>query len=347
MLEKLDLAEDRIIACLRDSYGVTATDLEFLPIGNDSAAWVYRVGSDTAEDFFLKVRKGPVDANSLVVPRYLKDSGVTDVVAPLSPVVAGPPWGTIDDYTLILYPFVVGRSAAELGFSEPQWVEYGAIFRKIHATPLSEAILGLVPRETFVSSWGQGVQRLQATLDASEDPDPRARELAAIWTARRDEINRIVERMEKFGPSIQARQLEFVLCHTDLHLANVLIDPEGRLLAVDWDMPLLAPKERDLHFVIQSKIVRRFPIGPREEELIFRGYGPTAVDWPALVYFRCEWVCGDLYEYGEAALGNREGGDADRDDAIRITGGMFQPGNSVATIDELIQRAPPGTLPPI
>jgi len=339
MLEKPNLADDRIIACLRDSYSIAVTELEFLPIGHDSAAWVYRVGTDDGEKLFLKLRKAPVDEISLRVPRYLKDSGMTQVVAPIPPIAGEKPWGILDDYVVILYPFVEGRTAMELGLSDSQWVEYGAIFRRIHATRLSDELQRRVPRDTFVSSWCQGVKRLQTAITATDDPDPRARELTGIWTTRRDQISRIVERMEELGRALRARPFELVLCHTDLHLNNVLVDPQGRLLAVDWDAPLLAPKERDLHFVIASKI--GVVIGPREEELIFQGYGSmTTIDWPALIYFRYEWVCGDLLDYGEVALGTRDSGDVARDDAIRRTRRMFEPGNAVASADELVARAP-------
>jgi spectinomycin phosphotransferase len=341
MRDKPDLAEDRIIAGLRDSYGIAATELEFLPIGHDSAAWVYLVGVGDEENFFLKVRKGPPDEIALRVPRYLKDAGVDEVVAPIPPVGGEKLWGSIGDYSLILYPYIQGRNAADVGLSDADWVEYGALFRKIHATRLSDELRKLLPRETFESSWCRGVQQLPATIETTADPDPRVRELAAIWAAHREQISRIVERMEELSRALRTRPFERVLCHADLHLANVLVDPEGRLLAVDWDAPILAPRERDLHFVIGSEIVPGMVIGPREEALIFQGYGPTTIDWPALIYFRYEWVCGDLFEYGRTALGLTGSGDVDRADAIRITRDMFEPGNAVATADALVRRGQP------
>jgi len=46
MLEKPNLQDEKIIACLRNGYGVPAARIDFLPIGNDSNAWVYRVRMD-------------------------------------------------------------------------------------------------------------------------------------------------------------------------------------------------------------------------------------------------------------------------------------------------------------
>ena len=126
------------------------TELEFLPIGYDTSAWVYRTGADDGETYFLKVRKGPVDAISLAVPRSLKEAGATQVVAPIPARGGEKPWGTIDDFALILYPFIPGRTAMDLGLSDPQWIEYGAILRAIHGTRLPDDVQRQVPRESFV-----------------------------------------------------------------------------------------------------------------------------------------------------------------------------------------------------
>ena len=53
----VDLPSATLCAGLRTNYGLAVTDLTFLPLGHDSAAWVYRVR--TADDtlYFLKIRK--------------------------------------------------------------------------------------------------------------------------------------------------------------------------------------------------------------------------------------------------------------------------------------------------
>jgi spectinomycin phosphotransferase len=338
MLQKPNLSDDRIISCLREGYGVTATALAFLPIGYDNSAWVYRVATDDGRIYFLKIRKGPIDAVSLAVPRALREAGVARVVAPIPPASGTTPWATVDDYTVVLYPFIEGRNGMEQGLSDPQWVEYGAILRAIHRARLPDELLGRVLRETFVSTWARGVRRLQDKVGRIEAPDPHARELAGFWKEKRDEIERIVARTEDLGRLLRARPFEPVLCHTDPHTGNLLIDADGRLFVVDWDAPLLAPKERDLHFVVGS-VIGPTTIGPREEALIFRGYGPTTVDWLALVYYRYEWVCGDLLGFGEPVLDFPDSSDADKEDAIRMTRRMFEPGSSVASADELERRA--------
>ncbi|HEV8635587.1 MAG TPA: aminoglycoside phosphotransferase family protein [Chloroflexota bacterium] len=339
MLTKPDLPDDQLLACLHDSYGVTARKLKYLPLGADFAAWVYRVEADDSKTYFLKLRKGRVDEVSLMVPRYLKTAGATQVVAALSPTSGEQPWATVADYAVLLYPFISGANAMELGLTTPQWVEYGAVLKQIHSVRLSHDLQRRVPRETFVPNWSRGVRQLQTTIEQLDQRDRHVRELAAIWREKRDQITQIVERAEELGRLLQTRHGEFVLCHTDIHLANVLVDPAGRLHVVDWDAPLQAPKERDLHFVVESAI-GRIPIGPREEELIFQGYGPTTLDWEALTYYRFDWVSGDLLEYGKQVCLVEDASAASKEHAIQRTRRMFEPGRSVDSAYALERRRP-------
>ena len=62
--------------------------------------------------------------------------------------------------------------------------------------------------------------------------------------------------------------LEFALCHADIHTANILITPEQDMVIVDWDDTLLAPKERDLMFVLGGDAFQT-----REVRLFLEGYG--------------------------------------------------------------------------
>lgn len=337
MLTKADLPDEQLFACLHESYGVAARRLQFLPLGADFAAWVYRVEADDGATYFLKLRKGTVNDVSLEVPRYLKTASFIPVVAPLSPVRGEQPWAIVADYAVLLYPFIHGANAMDLGLTDPQWVEYGAILKQIHSVRLSRDLQRRVPHEAFVPTWSRNVRRLQATIEHLDQRDRYVRELAAIWREKHNQITEIVARAEELGRRLQTRHSEFVLCHTDIHLANVLVDPVGHLHVVDWDAPLQAPKERDLHFVVESAI-GRIPIGRREEELIFQGYGPTSLDWEALTYYRFDWVSGDLLEYGRQVCLIEDASAASKEQAIERTRSMFEPGQSVDSADVLERR---------
>lgn len=318
MLEKPDLKDEKIIASLRRSYGLPVASLQFLPIGNDASAWVYHVQTDEANSYFLKAKKGSVYEPSLLVPRYLKDYGIQQIVAPL-PTQAGKLWQSLDSFTLILYPFIEGRPGMEIGLPDQQWLEFGAILKAIHTTALSPELAGQVKKEIFIPKWAALVKQLQAQIKESHYGDPPQIALAQFWQERSEEIRQIVARTEELGQRLQQQSLGFVLCHADIHTANILLDQEHRLFIVDWDETILAPKERDLMFVV----------GDPEEGLFFKGYGQTEIEPVALAYYRYEWVVQEIGDFGERVFLRQDLGEETKKEAVQGFVELFQPGDVV------------------
>jgi spectinomycin phosphotransferase len=331
MREPPPLEEARLLAALRDGYGLPVAGLDFLPVGNDSSAWAYHVQTQHGPSYFLKVRRGALSPAGVAIPRYLKDHGLRQVVACL-PTRTGELYCSVGDYGLLLYPLIEGTNGMQGGLSARQWIEYGAFVKALHASRLPARLLGQLPRETFKPPWS-GVVREIATRIAAGRYDPQCAiecELAEFWRQREAEISRLVERAEDLGRRLQNRSLELVLCHADIHTANLLIDKDGSLFAVDWDGLLLAPKERDLMFVVEATI-GSLAIGSENEALFFQGYGETDIDWQALAYYRYEWVVQDIGDYGERVFLMPGVGDETRADARQGFLELFEPGNVVDT----------------
>src|SRR6202022_3104592 len=95
----------------------------------------------------------------------------------------------------------------------------------------------------------------------------------------------------------QLRAREFVLCHSDLHARNVLLGSDDKLAIVDWDNPILAPKERDLMFIGGG--IGGIWNDPREKEWFYTGYGGTRIDLVAISYYRYARIVADFAAYGE------------------------------------------------
>jgi spectinomycin phosphotransferase len=326
-----------IVACLRERHGLADPNLEFLPIGHDASAWVYRVTTRDQATYFLKVRRGPIEPLSLTVPRALMSAGVASVAAPMPTSDRLELAATIGDYSLVLYPFIEGATAMAQGLSEAQWVAYGTMLRAIHQARLPDALVQALPRETFQSAWAAGVRRIRERLEHHTDGDPFVWALATIWRAHHAQIAHILSQTEVLGRQRRGQPPELVLCHTDPHLNNVLVDGRGRLFLVDWDAPRLSPKERDLHFVVASAIGTR-PIGPQQEALILRGYGPALLDGVALRYFRYEWLCGDLLALADDVLTSGGSGAYSKAEAVERTRSMFAPGRALASANQLERR---------
>jgi len=325
MLERPNLSDAAICDCLGERYGLAVADLKFLPIGNDTNAWVYRISAQDGQAYFVKIRRGPVYLPSLAVPRYLRDQGITQVLAPL-PARMRELWQPAGDFVLDVYPFIDGRTGMAAGLTDHQWTELGTVLQRIHASRIAAELAGRVERESFVPKFGGVVAQVQAALDAGRFEKPIEKELAAVWQRQRTAIQQLAQRAQALGQRLQGRPLELVLCHTDFHTNNVMVDRDNRLWIVDWDAPLLAPKERDLKFVVGPE-----PSTPMDQhvQLFLQGYGPVAIDTTAMAYFWHEWALQDIGEYGERIILMPDLDEASQAKALGRFQGLFEPGSTV------------------
>jgi spectinomycin phosphotransferase len=144
--------------------------------------------------------------------------------------------------------------------------------------------------------------------------------------ARQGEINHLVERAGQLGTALQARPMELVLCHSDMHAGNLLIGPNGAVYIVDWDEPILAPKERDLMFI--GGVVGGDWESARAEALFYQGYGQIEVDKMALAYYRCERIVQDIAAFCQQLFLTAAGGE-DREQSYRYFTGQFLPNHEI------------------
>jgi spectinomycin phosphotransferase len=121
--------------------------------------------------------------------------------------------------------------------------------------------------------------------------------------------------------------LPVVACHGDIHAGNVLVDGDRSLAIVDWDDPVLAPKERDLMFIGGG--VGGAWNRPEESDAFYRGYGSTVVHTEALAYYRCERVVEDIASFCDRLLLRRGDQDAVRARLFQKLVDAFGPGDVV------------------
>jgi spectinomycin phosphotransferase len=151
--------------------------------------------------------------------------------------------------------------------------------------------------------------------------------LAAFWRDRRELILGLAGRVDAAGRRLAARSFEPVLCHADLHTWNVLVEPGGALWIVDWDEAVLAPRERDLMFVVGG--IAAGLVAPADTGRFLKGYGEVAIDRDLLAYYRVAWAVQDIAAYGEEITASPWLGEETR--AASLDGFMilFEPGQIV------------------
>jgi spectinomycin phosphotransferase len=329
MLEKPDISDKLIIARLQEEYHLRVAELTFLPLGADQGSAVYRVVSEDGTDYFLKLRKG-FDEITVTIPLFLKSQGIQEIISPFE-TKSKQGWANFGEYKMILYPFIDGKNGFEMELTDDHKRRLGSALKAIHSTQVSPELKRLIPKEAFSPQWRERIRSLQAQVEELSFQDPNAAKLALFMKSKRNEITQLVERAESLASELQSKLLELVLCHTDIHGANILITENNDFYIVDWDAPLLASKERDLMF-IGGGIDYIWKSG-RDEAVFYDGYGKTNIDFAMLAYYRYERVIEDLVAYGEQLLWTDEGG-ADRPEAYERFTGNFEPGQTIEIADD-------------
>ncbi|MCX6028714.1 MAG: aminoglycoside phosphotransferase family protein [Chloroflexi bacterium] len=329
MLEKPELEDERIIACLETEYGLTVAEIAFLPLGADLNTAVYRVVADDETVYFLKLRRGEFSEAAVAVPKYLGDLGIKQIIPSLA-TQTGQLWAGLAPFKMILYPYVEGHHGFERSLSEQQWVEFGAALKKFHTADIPSAITSGIQREEFSPKWRDTVKVfLERTKEEAFD-EPIAVEMAAFLRIKGAETLELLTQAEQLAQILQKQPPEFILCHADIHAWNLLIADNGSFYMVDWDTLIFAPKERDLMFVGGGLGGNRYT--PQEEEALFyQGYGQVPINPIALAYYRYERIIEDIAVYCEQIFLSNEGG-ADRKQSLEYLKSSFLP-------DSLIEMA--------
>ena len=327
MLEKPTIPDERIISYLQREYGLQVAQLEFLPLGADMGTAVYRVVADDGTVYFLKLRKG-FEEITVTVPLFLQSQGVQEIISPLE-TKSKQGWADFSEYKLILYPFIEGKDGFERELTDSHRKTLGAALQEIHTAKIPSTLERKIPKETFDPKWRESLRLFQRQVENHSHKDPTAVKLVEFMKSRRDEITHLIERTEELASKLQAQPLQFVLCHTDLHGGNILIRTDVQmpiLYIVDWDNPLLAPKERDLMFIGGG--IDPIWKSEREEAVFYAGYGKTEINVAAMAYYRYERIIEDLAVIAEHLLLTDEGG-ADRERSYRWFTSNFDPGSTI------------------
>ena len=341
---KHPLSDHLIISSLDAHYGIEAASLTFLPLGADIHASVYKAQTPAQKSYFIKLKRGHHHDTAVEIVELLQSAGVRQIIPPVK-TLDGRTTERIEDFTLIVYPFVEGQDGFHRHLTDDQWTALGKTLRQVHAVEVPQPIQKRIRRETYSPKWREAVRSIYPHIEAEPAVDEIALKLQKFMQKNLPGIRRLVDRAEQLGEKLRNQSPNFVLCHSDIHAGNVLIDGNHALYIVDWDEPILAPKERDLMFIGGG--VGNVWNQPHEEKCFYQGYGKTEVDLTILAYYRQERIVEDIAVYSQELLLTNAGG-SDRAEMYRQFIGMFEPRGVVEiafkTDASLIDRGSNGWL---
>lgn len=325
MLEAPKIPDQHIVACLQSAYGLTISEVAFLPLGADIDTAVYRVVGDDTTPYFLKLRRGNIPDTTVAIPDWLARTGMTQLIPPLATRTTAL-WTQLPPFTLSLYPFVVGQSGWEANLLEQHWIDFGTALHTLHTTAVPATLMNALPYETYSTEWRDQIGSFLRLATERAFDDPIAENLACLLRVNQHVIEHIVVRAHDLGGILAHQPLDSCLCHGDIHAGNVLVDASGHLYVVDWDTLIIAPKERDLMFIGGG--VGGIWNRDQEAQWFYQGYGQITTNLTALTYYRYERIVQDVVVTCAQLLETSAGGD-DRSAVLGQLASQFEPDNVV------------------
>jgi spectinomycin phosphotransferase len=289
----------RLLDCLNTKYGIAVTSLVLLPLGADMNASVYKAEARDGKSYFVKLKYGHQHDMGVAILDLLHDEGIQEIIPPIK-TSQEQLTQQMDEFTVIVYPFIENQNGFSQVLTDDQWFTLGKVLKKVHEFKVPTAIQGRIRREDYSPKWRNIVRSVYDHIEAQPTGDQWAKKLIMFLKEHKKEIYRLLDSAELLGQKIQQESAKFVLCHADIHGGNVLIGKNGSIYIVDWDQPVMAPKERDLMFIGGG--VANVWNNPHEEEFFYKGYGKTEINMPILAYYRHERIVEDIAEYAQALL---------------------------------------------
>lgn len=256
---------ERLRAGVREDFGVELTSIDRVGLGADAAAELWRGASAAGAPYAVKWSGGGAPAG-LLVAAHLAEHGVRGVVAPV-PSRSGRLWSEREGRRLFLLPWVSGARALDGGMRAQHWVSFGEMLAQVHATAVTEAVEESLPAEDHThdrvaSAVGVLSSRLHEVGDQPADEgvleDHLVRAMALEWRGGMARLVRtLLDRAHGLGRELRIRPAPGVLCHGDPHVGNMLLEGDEKVWLIDWDDAVLAPRERDLMFVIGGVLAFR------------------------------------------------------------------------------------------
>lgn len=332
---------DALVEWVRADFGVSLTSTSQVFGGQDSEAVVMHAATVDGAAVAVKVSRS-VGIGGLLVSAHLAGQIPSGVPTPLQ-ARSGQPYSIVSGRRLSLTPWISGRRAFGTGMEPHQWRSFGALLSRVHAAQVPLRVANRLPVEDYRTPAAAIVRTLDTNIRGQEarrfaraDETPLTGALIRDWLGAADSLAVILEHVDDLGEELRAGSAATVVCHSDAHIANVLLDDHDEVWLLDWDEVVRAPRERDLMFVIGG-VLADAPVTGEEQRWFFDGYGPAEIDPIRVAYYRCSWALQDVADYAARVL-ERSGGPSAAGQALTLFRDVVSPTGIVALAHQSLQQ---------
>lgn len=318
-----DGVDERLAGWVAADFGLTVVSAVPVGYGADATAELWRATTTDGGEYAVKLSGGGTPAG-LVVTARLARRGVPGIVAPRVSREGGV-CTVHQGRRLSVVPWVSDERALAGGMRPAHWRAYGEVLAATHAVAVTDQLAGLPGEDHTHTAVGAATREMDRRLRAADDRtvDRWTRAVAGRWRKAADDLTTLLDRVDRLGAELRACPADLVVCHGDPHLGNLLLGGDGQVWLIDWDDAVLAPRERDLLFVLDG-VLAFAPVTPAEQAAFFEGYGPAQPDPVRLAYHLGVRALDDMSSWaGDVADVERP--EADRVRALRIVDGLLSP----------------------
>lgn len=283
---------------LARDYGVMVTDLAFVPAGWISAC--YRLAGNDGTQWFLKLQplSGPQPTAASCPAFYLplslelrRGGWLPDIAYPI-PTMRGGLWTFWDGWRVILHNHIDGQTVGLQGMTDDVVARLARLVARMHQA-LPGLHLDVQLFDTYALPFEVQVMDVLAALQSSDLAATAGQQgLRDLIMPYQDDVLRAFHAARSLGEQVKAAHPPVVVCHTDLHGDNLMLDEAGRLYILDWEGAILAPPEQDLVM---------FADGPQFREVFMPAYeaesGPFVPDPERLEFYSLRRLLEDLSDW--------------------------------------------------
>jgi len=321
---KNPIQEQQIIQLLKIHYGIDVQVAQIISGGADIHACAYKADTKS-NSYFVKFKYDNHDEINLSIIRLLHDSGIKEIIFPIN-TLDGKLSQQLDGFKIIVYPFIHAPNGFTQNLTEKQWKQLGKALKAIHQTTVPISIQQQLRKENYSTKWRDIVRSFYSKIEPDEVDDKITEDFKYFFKQHIDIIHQLVDSAEMLSKTIQPNLDQYVLCHSDIHAGNVLLTSDESIYIIDWDEPMLAPKERDLMFMGGG--VGNVWNNPQEIHYFYEGYGKTNIDKTILSYYRYERIIEDIAVYGQDLLA-RDQNEQSRLEMFQHFKAMFSPNDVI------------------
>ncbi|MBN1667617.1 MAG: aminoglycoside phosphotransferase family protein [Anaerolineales bacterium] len=258
MPTRIETHKEEILAAIETGYGIQLNDLQFLLRGWGGDCFAGRGAN--GKRYFLKFHDS-VEPSALAASErdfYLPlmhqlhhQQILPDIPTPLA-TRSSALFLPVADYEVVISAFIPGDLVGFGPLPDEVFSRLATLVGQLHAS-LPQLSFEHPFYETFKTGYeallAQVLKRLQ-NVTPSAPPGQQA--LRRALQPRLVELECHQERHSELQRYARSQSKTMVVCHTDLHGANLMM-AGNRLYILDWENAMIAPPEHDLFFFINDE----------------------------------------------------------------------------------------------